>query len=202
VPRPVSQVPAHPPAGPDRQRTQRTERLNVGCGDDVRPGYVNLDVAPLPGVDVVHDLADLPLPFEDSRFTEIVCQDVLEHVDVVAVLRDLHRTLRPQGRLHVRSPHFTSRAVYLDPTHRTAFSVETFEFFVRGGGFTERSYYFDFHFSWIERARITFHRQRYQPWNYVVEPLINFTPGLAAYYESTFLARLFPAANVEVTLVK
>lgn len=195
----MSQATAHDPAG---LGGPPAERLNVGCGDDVRPGYVNLDVVPLPGVDVVHDLAELPLPFDDSRFEEIVCQDVLEHVEVVPVLRELHRVLRAGARLRIRSPHFSSRAVYLDPTHRTAFSVDTFEFFVRQGRYTQRSYYFDFHFSRVESARITFHRYRYQPWNYLAEPLANLSAAVQAYYESTVLARLFPAANVEITLVK
>ena len=52
-------------------------KLNLGSGIDIRPGYVNLDVAALPGVDVVHDLAELPLPFETAAFDEVLCKDIL-----------------------------------------------------------------------------------------------------------------------------
>jgi SAM-dependent methyltransferase len=176
-------------------------RLNLGCGTDIRPGWTNLDIAALPGVDVVHDLAQVPLPFGDGSFDEVACQDVLEHLDYVPLLRDVHRILRPGGRLHVRSPHFTSAAVWADPTHRTAFAIETLMFFARAGRFA-RSYYFDFHFASVERARITFHRYRGQPWNYLVEPLVNASPAIRTYYEETFLARLFPAANIEVVLIR
>jgi hypothetical protein len=31
---------------------------------------------------------------------------------------------------------------------------------------------------------------------------VNVSPGMQVFYEETFLSRLFPAANVEVTLVK
>jgi SAM-dependent methyltransferase len=179
-----------------------SERLNLGCGTDIREGWVNLDLAQLPGVDVVHDLRELPLPFEDQQFTEVLARDVLEHVDYLPVLRELHRVLRPAGCLHVSSPHFTSPAVWIDPTHRTAFSIDTFRFFVREARFAARAYYFDFSFERLERARIIFHRYRWQPWNYAVEPLVNLNPAVQSYYEETFLARLFPAANVEVTLVK
>jgi len=177
-------------------------RLNLGCGTDVRPGFVNLDVAPLPGVDVVHDLDVLPLPFEDEAFDEIVCQDVLEHVDLVGVLRECHRMLRDGGALHVQSPHFTSAAVHVDPTHRRGFSIETLQFFAASGRFGRRDYYFDFRFARLTAARITFHRYRWQPWNYVVEPLVNRSAGMQRYYEETFLSRLLPAANVVATLVK
>jgi SAM-dependent methyltransferase len=178
------------------------DRLNLGCGTDIREGFVNLDAAALPGVDVVHDLDVLPLPFEDGAFREIVCQDVLEHVDLVGVLRECHRILAPGGAVHVRSPHFTSAAAHVDPTHRRAFSVETLDFFAASGRFPERGYYFDFAFSQVSSARIVFHRYRWQPWNYLVEPLVNASPAAQRYYEGTFLARLFPSANVEVTLVK
>jgi SAM-dependent methyltransferase len=178
------------------------DRLNLGCGSDVRRGWVNLDVAPLPGVDVVHDLAHLPLPFPDASFSEVLARDVLEHVDWIPVLRDVHRVLRPGGRLTLSSPHFTSPAVWVDPTHRTGFSIDTFQFFVSDGRFAARAYYFDFSFKRLERARIVLHRCRWQPWNYLVEPLVNLSEGTRTYYEETFLSRLFPAANVEVTLVR
>lgn len=178
------------------------ERLNLGCGTDIRPGFVNVDSAALPGVDVVHDLRELPLPFADTSFREVVCQDVLEHLDYAPLLGEIHRVLRPGGRVVVRSPHFTSRAVYLDPTHVTAFSIDTLRFFVRGDAFAERSYYFPFSFGAVESARITFHRYRAMPWNYVLEPLVNRSPAAQAYYEGSFLARLFPASNVEVVLVR
>ena len=57
------------------------QKLNLGCGNDIRDGWINLDSAKLPGVNIVHDLEDLPLPFGDENFDYVLCQDVLEHVN-------------------------------------------------------------------------------------------------------------------------
>ena len=39
------------------------EKLNLGCGNDIRADYLNLDLSAIEGIDVVHDLNMLPLPF-------------------------------------------------------------------------------------------------------------------------------------------
>src|SRR4051812_1511318 len=74
--------------------TMVLKKLNIGCGTDTKEGWVNLDAAGLPGVDVVHDIEKLPLPFADDSFDEILAQDVLEHVEYVPVLQDLRRILK------------------------------------------------------------------------------------------------------------
>jgi predicted SAM-dependent methyltransferase len=95
--------------------------LNVGCGTDIRVDCINLDRSPLPGVDVLHDLAELPFPFPAGRFDRIICQDVLEHLEIVSTMRELHRILMPGGVLEIRVPHFTSFNTYGDPTHLRGF---------------------------------------------------------------------------------
>lgn len=77
--------------------------LYIG-GAGARPeGYINLDLFPLPGVDLVAD-AEL-LPFADGQFQRIECDAVLEHVErPEAILCEMARTLRPGGFLHVVVP--------------------------------------------------------------------------------------------------
>lgn len=77
--------------------------LYVG-GAGARPeGYINLDLFPLPGVDLVAD-AEL-LPFADGLFQRIECDAVLEHVErPEAILCEMARTLRQGGFLHVVVP--------------------------------------------------------------------------------------------------
>jgi SAM-dependent methyltransferase len=189
--------------------SETRKKLNVGCGNDARTGWVNLDVKPLPGVDVVHDLESLPLPFADEEFDEILCQDVLEHLEYIPLLRELHRLLRRGGRITIRVPHFTSRNNYVDPTHKRLFSIDTWEFFVtEGSGHMAhlqpvRSYYFDFAFSAIESRLLTFEAGgKAFALNRLVDKVVNRSPRRQSLYEATFMSRLFPAENVFVTLRK
>ena len=184
------------------------KRLNVGCGRDSRAGWVNLDASPLPGVDVVHDLQNLPLPFGDEEFDEILCQDVLEHIEYIPVLKELHLILKTGGKISIRVPHFTSRNNFIDPTHRKLFSIDTWEFFVARGSAhmahlaPVRGYYFDFAFSRIANRSLSFELRRELFYNRLVGKLVNRSPSAQSLYESCFLSRLFPAENISVTLIK
>jgi SAM-dependent methyltransferase len=174
-------------------------KLNLGCGTDIKYGWVNLDKAALPGVDIVHDLETLPLPFPDGSFDHVCAKDVLEHVDYVPLLKELHRVLSAGGILEIQVPHFTSVDNYIDPTHRRQFSIRTFDFFVQTH--SQRAYYFDFSFSTIRMRRLTFVRAPLI-YNYLIEPLVNAHARIQKYYELTCMSRIFPAENIRLVLVK
>ena len=53
-------------------------KLNLGCGEDVRNDYINIDIRPLIGVDVVADV--IYLPVEDGSVDEILASDIYEHI--------------------------------------------------------------------------------------------------------------------------
>lgn len=181
-------------------------KLNVGCGTDIRSGWINLDSTALPGVDVVHDIERLPWPFADAAFDVVLCQDVLEHTDYIPIMRECWRIMKKDARLIIRVPHFTSKNNFSDPTHRRLFSINTFEFFCAAPAHAKargRGYYFDFHFARVLRRRITFERSsRIYLYNRLVEALINRSARMQDIYESTLLARLFPAENIVAELIK
>ncbi|MEK6243595.1 MAG: methyltransferase domain-containing protein [Pseudomonadota bacterium] len=85
-------------------------RLNIGCGDKILPGYVNVDtVASRAGAkpDVICDIRDLH-PFADASAEEVLSVHVVEHFpawEIEQVLREWIRVLRPGGRLVVECPN-------------------------------------------------------------------------------------------------
>lgn len=81
--------------------------LNLGSGATALSiDLVNLDVAPLPNVQVVADGGSLP--FRDSTFPVVLCEAVLEHVsDPWRVRSELARVLAPGGEAFVVVPFMT-----------------------------------------------------------------------------------------------
>lgn len=103
--------------------------LDVGCGMNKQPGAIGMDIAPLPGVDIVHDLNTYPYPIEDNYFSRIYCYSVLEHVDdVMRTIAELHRGLKPNGQILISLPHYSHPKTYGDPTHRHFFSFRVVEY--------------------------------------------------------------------------
>jgi SAM-dependent methyltransferase len=106
--------------------------LDIGCGRKKLPGAVGLDRSPLPGVDVVADL-DGGLPFPAESFDAVSANQVLEHVrDLVGLVQEVHRVLRPGGVLVAHVPYFRSSWAHIDPTHLRSFTISSMDYFVAG----------------------------------------------------------------------
>lgn len=111
--------------------------LDVGCGLNKRPGSVGLDRNPRTAADVLCDLDHFPYPFRDSSFDELYAVHVIEHVaDVIRTMEEFHRLVRPGGRVHITTPHYTDFSSFCDPTHRWHLNSFSFRYFgVNHGGF-------------------------------------------------------------------
>jgi SAM-dependent methyltransferase len=88
-------------------------RLNLGCGDKILPGYVNVDVAETRAgqtPDVLCDLHHLT-PFDTASVDEVLAVHVVEHFwrwEVVDVLEEWARVLKPGGRMILECPNLLS----------------------------------------------------------------------------------------------
>ena len=102
-------------------------RLNVGCGVDIRSGWLNFDSVDYGGNNL-GDLNRYPWPFPDSHFDEILCSHILEHLpNFNAVVTELWRVARPGALIDVRVPFFLSTKYYSEPDHRTPFGIRSFD---------------------------------------------------------------------------
>jgi SAM-dependent methyltransferase len=129
-------------AGPTRESSPqrgfefadvRGPKLNLGCGNDVRPpdlGWVNADAYRSDDRVVPLELTAPPWPFKDGQFDLVYMSHVLEHVPVdfrawrgahrdvlFDVLEEVHRVLGPGGRLVARVPWGGSQPAMAHPQH-------------------------------------------------------------------------------------
>ena len=99
--------------------------LNLGCGEDQRPGYINVDA--YGGPDVVWDLQEFPYPWEDNSVDGIVMHHVLEHLpDWWSAFLECARILKPGGELHIHVPDESSPSALTYRDHHHIFSAISF----------------------------------------------------------------------------
>jgi SAM-dependent methyltransferase len=102
-------------------------KLNLGCGKDIREGYVNVDIY---GDVVNHDLNVKPWPFENDCADEILLHNVLEHLpDTCSVMRELYRVCKDGAIVHIAVPHPLHDDFISDPTHVSRITGRTLQAF-------------------------------------------------------------------------
>jgi predicted SAM-dependent methyltransferase len=96
---------------------QDTVRLNLGCGDKLWPGFINVDFSDNHSgmkPDVECDITKLTFP--DDYADEIHAIHVIEHLDrpgIYEVLREWRRVLKPGGKLVIECPCLDKIRVHL-----------------------------------------------------------------------------------------
>jgi ubiquinone/menaquinone biosynthesis C-methylase UbiE len=102
-------------------------KLEVGCGPSPRKGYTGMDILDF-GQAIVWDV-DQGIPLPDNSCVEIFCQHTLEHVkDLMGVMDEFWRVLRPGGKLTAIVPHKDNPKA-LVPTHLRLMDEGTFRAF-------------------------------------------------------------------------
>ena len=107
--------------------------INLGCGSVKRPEEIGVDIIDGPLVDIVTDLNQYPLPFEDNSIDIVRSSHCFEHLDnIVTLMEDIHRLLKPGGILEFTVPHVSNIGFFRDPTHKHPFTLGTMDYFVHG----------------------------------------------------------------------
>lgn len=92
-------------------------RLNIGCGTNPKPGFINCDFIQHPGVDVTFD-AQKRWPFDDNSVGAITAYHVLEHLeDWSSFFKEAWRVLAPNGTVSLQLPYGPSIDGMAEPGH-------------------------------------------------------------------------------------
>lgn len=104
-------------------------RINIGAG--VRPleGFINQDLYPYEGVEMVFDL-NKKWKIDDDSVDEYLCLHTLEHLDdPIHFFAEVQRTLKVGGKITIEVPYGWNETAMGDPTHKRPYLASTFSSF-------------------------------------------------------------------------
>jgi SAM-dependent methyltransferase len=118
----------------DVLKSKQGIRLDIGGGNNPNPGFVNIDILPLPKVDIVWDLEKTPWPIDSESVLTATASHVLEHINphkgvFIDVMNEIWRVLKPNGQFAFVVPHAASHGYAQDPTHCNMINETTMHYF-------------------------------------------------------------------------
>lgn len=101
------------------------KRLNFGCGNDIKEGWINVDAQKGIGIDRSFDFERFPYPFEDNVFDYVYIDNVLEHIkNPHLALQEIWRICKKKAIIQIIVPYYNSYWAYSDPTHVNYFNED------------------------------------------------------------------------------
>ncbi len=129
------------------------KKLHLGSGDKIIPGFVNVDLRPLPGVDVVADVGKLDA-FANASVDLVYACHILEHMPrprTFPTLLEWNRVLKPGGVLRIAVPDWDSTV----EAYRRWGDYENLLNWIYGGReYAENMHYRQFNFSGLKTLLI------------------------------------------------
>lgn len=84
-------------------------QLNIGCGTNKLPGFINIDVEPSCKPDLLYDFTQAILPYDEKSIDKITFFHTIEHIRKPLhprILVDFCRVLKNGGELLISYPNF------------------------------------------------------------------------------------------------
>ena len=81
-------------------------KLNLGCGNHKRAGYINIDIYPDVDPDICVDITKLH--FEKNSVDEVYMSNALEHlskIEAEKLLNKIYNWLKPESKLYLAVPN-------------------------------------------------------------------------------------------------
>ena len=91
-----------------KKKCSEDKLLNLGCGNDIRKGWENMDKYPVDERVKYIDLDKLPLDLPSNQYTYILLSHVFEHLSVnkMEFMQEINRILKPGGTVRITVPVF------------------------------------------------------------------------------------------------
>lgn len=106
------------------------QKVELGCGDRKREGFFGIDIAKLPGVDLVADVDKEGIPLPDNVVEHLFSSHCIEHLaDVNHVTSEIWRICKHNAIVEIRVPYMTNTVSWSCPLHKTHFTEYTFLFY-------------------------------------------------------------------------
>jgi SAM-dependent methyltransferase len=107
--------------------------VHLGCGASKLKGAIGIDMLNFPSVDIIHNLNNVPWPFDSGSVDVFFAHSIVEHLDsVVSFLNEIWRIGKPGARVIISVPYFRSVDSFSDPTHRHFFTSRSMDYFLTG----------------------------------------------------------------------
>jgi len=101
--------------------------LNLGCGLDILPGWINVDIQKGIGIDKSFNFEEFPYPLKDNEFNYILMNNVFEHLLYPqSTLLELWRISNDNAIIRIIVPYYNARKYWDDITHYHGFNKFTF----------------------------------------------------------------------------
>lgn len=122
-------------------------KIDLGGGGNPQPGFLNVDIRPLPQVDVVQDFEVQPWNIPDEVASLVMASHLVEHINpakfgFIKFMDEVWRIMKPGGQFMIAYPYAGSPGYFQDPTHVNPCNERTWAYFdpLEAGGHLYKIY--------------------------------------------------------------
>ena len=114
------------------------KKINIGCGLDIKEGWINLDSHNTHGANLIFNLDRIingeKLPFGDSSFDYVYCSHVIEDfIEPIKLITEFTRICKVGGIIELKTPFETNNNL-TNIYHKTLFTLSKFRSLTKGWG--------------------------------------------------------------------
>ncbi len=108
----------------------KTAKLNLGSGSKGKLDFINCDMYPQSGADLIFDIVQGHWPIDSASSEYVELHHVLEHISGTGEVffKELYRVMKHKAIVDIRVPHPRHDWFLIDPTHVKPWHPESFYF--------------------------------------------------------------------------